>query len=81
MGNTMTWLDMVTAPKDGRRILVADGRTVRMVYWLKASGFPTGWQDVEAEYQSYVRPSHWMPLPNPPVRSARETRSRSHDDE
>ena len=56
----MTWQPIETAPKDGEHILLGI-HLERLVYaqssfWL--SGKWAGWD--------YRKPTHWMPLPNPP---------------
>lgn len=62
------WQPIETAPKDGVSILAfhpspyTGGRIATMIW----DG--TGWR---ADIHSFVklRPTHWMPLPKPPVKS------------
>lgn len=73
------WQPMETAPKDGRYVLLSDGRTLCDVgIWMPKreaqvsalSGFvermaiPEGWFNGP---RCRVKPTHWMPLPAPPA--------------
>ena len=63
------WKPIKTAPKD-ERLLVWSGQKMYCAHWAKS--IETGdeaW--IVAEWgdegdQALVRPSHWMPLPEPP---------------
>ena len=63
------WKPIETAPKD-KRLLVWSGQEMYCAHW--AQNWQTGdeawivaaWGD-EGD-QALVRPSHWMPLPEPP---------------
>lgn len=75
------WQPIETAPKDGTLVLLLDGRMVVAGCWNAA--FNDGWcfwdgygvssDDDEAnvvELNSWIPgfgPSHWMPLPSPPI--------------
>ena len=77
----MDWQPIETAPKDGEPILVAGGVTMfdaetfetwRTLYGVQmAYGFYgdawLGGCGSEAGSQHWLRPTHWMPLPPPPV--------------
>lgn len=61
------WQPISTAPKDGTRILIFEAEdgapgTVRVSYW-RDDTIPTGWSGSER------KPSHWLPLPNPPEKA------------
>lgn len=62
----MSWLPIETAPKDGT-LFVAYERgwcpwtnDTDVVYWNN------GWWD-STDRETSMRPTHWMPLPTPPV--------------
>jgi hypothetical protein len=74
----MNWQKIETAPKDGTAILLycGDGRDrVSTAYWSKNSGYGNGPPDWQlcmpggyAETDDLpVKPTHWMPLPPPPI--------------
>lgn len=61
------WQPIKTAPKDETRVLGWDGKYQFVMYWRGADHQPhqdkPGWHE-----QIYRRdPSHWQPLPAPPV--------------
>ena len=58
------WLPIVTAPKDGHDILVAneDGGRRLVARWDDRTG---AWLAVD---QRPITPTHWQELPDPPVR-------------
>ena len=70
----MKWQPIETAPKDGRRFLAYEKSDENCVYecwwepdylhdeWGCAVG---GWDD---DWDLQRDPSHWMPLPAPPVK-------------
>lgn len=68
----MEWQPIETAPKDGRDVLLCrlddDGS-----YWMEtATWWVRAWAVVGAIREPYViefEPTHWMPLPPPPVDS------------
>ena len=60
------WQPIETAPKDGRLILAATPRATDfsgffVVYW---SGPDENWL---YSVGRWIKPTHWMPLPAPPV--------------
>jgi hypothetical protein len=61
----MEWKPIETAPKDGTPVLGYHTGKMTTVYW----GLWNEWQLVEpgayAEEDDW-RPTHWMPLPEPP---------------
>ena len=65
----MAWQPIETAPKDGTWILlteVLEGQMITghpfILYWDDR----WGWGDIYGKRD--VNPTHWMPLPDPPVR-------------
>lgn len=80
-GVVSEWQPIETAPKDGTRILATNGSRVFIAYWIEnASVNPTEgpeephWIEFECEDYWYsvhlfgsAAPTHWMPLPAPPV--------------
>ena len=71
----MTWQPIDTAPKDGTRVLLWDGRCVTCGGFdaLLDENFPgKEWQGMARYWgsSSYfilsIRPTHWMQMPEPP---------------
>lgn len=64
------WQPIETAPKDGIDIIVSDsGELVSVAFWDKDEG---KWLDSMNHngYDHATRnPTHWMPLPEPPMRA------------
>lgn len=63
------WQPIETAPKDGTRLIGFVDGLVRFIYHGKTSHVPIyGWNlgDQGAEDCELCKPSHWMPLPEPP---------------
>lgn len=58
----MTWRPIATAPRDGSDVLLWAGRDCHVGYWSIV-----GWADVWAGECPWIDPSHWMPLPQPPM--------------
>jgi hypothetical protein len=64
-GQMTQWSSIASAPKDGTVILVwdADNEDIFIVsYYQEAGTWP--WRDNQ---YSARRPTHWMPMPTPPV--------------
>jgi hypothetical protein len=73
------WLDIKTAPKDGTAVDLWDGygRETNVFWdgehWTKRLRFvpdrnrPAGSRLTGVWRVKHVNPSHWMPLPEPPV--------------
>lgn len=65
----MEWKPIETAPKDGMHILAwADGLPVISEYsdgqwWTDDDRY----NDLERNYPCRFNPTHWMPLPAPPL--------------
>jgi hypothetical protein len=65
------WQDISTAPKDGSELLVFDGQSIQVAKWFvvddpqsQGSGFwENSWDGAG------MSPTHWMPLPPPPVKA------------
>lgn len=69
--------DMTEAPRDGTRILVcAQNATEPCIADFRVYELLGGEHDRAEGFWAtdigWVYPSHWMPLPNPPVMTARE---------
>jgi len=69
----MEWQPIETAPKDGTEIWAYNGEQVRM-HWItwEHEGESGGMWQYADEILSDVapdcwQPTHWMPLPEPPV--------------
>ena len=69
----MEWQPIDTAPRDGTRILLAwAGSEVTEGYWMGDSSRNywgvVGWFSIDEDVLTSrpSRPSHWMPLPQPP---------------
>jgi hypothetical protein len=58
------WQPIETAPKDGKRILVFCSHSNMTIEtcWLENSGFGWWWNTHHLN-----PPTHWMPLPKPPI--------------
>jgi len=58
------WQLIVSAPKNGRILVVSRWGTVELVRWI---GEPHNiWR---ADSGSHATPTHWMPLPEPPKKA------------
>ena len=60
------WQPIETAPKDGTRFLAYEPRHEYRYYecwWEDDFRDWSGWQD---DFDSEPKPTHWMPLPEPP---------------
>jgi Protein of unknown function (DUF551) len=57
------WRPIESAPKDGTRVMLADMRSVVTGLWNpQVPGWECDWR--VGNYGD--RPTHWMPLPDPP---------------
>lgn len=77
----MSWQPIKTAPKDGTSIIVygkfageiagiIDGKHVGIASWQGGRGDYAGftWRAENTDaYAAWWRPTHWMPLPEPPT--------------
>lgn len=69
------WQPIETAPKDGTAFLATDGDDHSIVKWDKRRGWVAmgdGFLAIASQgdtWTSYIEPlpTHWMPLPKPPV--------------
>ena len=62
------WQPIETAPKDGTKIIAFDHHAGVVIVRWRMRWPETGCEWIEAtgeEYENY-RPTHWMPLPEPP---------------
>lgn len=70
-----TWEPIETAPKDGTQILAWDGYDYEVAHYsVKADE----WTVCDDEY--HMHPTHWMPLPDPPVEAVRPDAPRAEGD-
>lgn len=67
----MTWQPIETAPKDGRMVLLYPSRCWcdeddrgEVAYW--DADF-SEWVGIGPIAEDYTGPTHWMPLPDPPL--------------
>ena len=61
----MNWQPIETAPKDSI-ILVGNAVGVHAAYrWETTTGY-NGWTICDLAPQEQFKPTHWMPLPEPP---------------
>jgi hypothetical protein len=70
------WQFIETAPKDGRQLLLWDGRAVTVGrHDPEKAPFGSPWARlVLTDYYSNIfQPTHWMPLPEPPALKAVES--------
>lgn len=60
------WKPIETAPKDGTRLLAYEkGCALYEIWWQRNLGDQwDGWQD---DWDDEPEPTHWMPLPAPPL--------------
>jgi hypothetical protein len=62
------WQPIETAPKDGTVVLIWSPSRGACAAWKKGRGWHT-----EPGVYHVSRPTHWMPLPDPPTGEARDT--------
>ena len=77
------WRDIASAPKDDDVLLYSENEGVRAGYWYDLQTPPPhGWWAVETQGLTggIVQPTHWMPLPDPPVDDP-ETETKNADSE
>jgi Protein of unknown function (DUF551) len=84
LGISVEWMPIDTAPKDGSRFCGFNGKLCFLTYigkyyikWPHEQGGPTFREEWNAEDDSAIfswKPTHWMPLPAPPVINAIETK-------
>jgi hypothetical protein len=72
METSQGWQPIETAPTDGRAVLVANEVGVGEAQYFEGEG---GWWWANTAPTDYVdgqveRPTHWMPLPDPPRSSS-----------
>lgn len=64
------WRPMDSAPKDGTRFLALQGDRHFDCWWKDAGYGEAYWQD---DADSEPDPTHWRPLPAPPVSQLKDT--------
>lgn len=57
----IAWQPIETAPKDGTEILAWDGDDRKILRWALGR-----WDDWDEMPSALGKPTHWMPLPEPP---------------
>ncbi len=68
----MTWQPIETAPKDGTPLLLF-GRVAYSQELAQYVGFWGRWDSAGGEFETWIcsgphwKPTHWMPLPDPPT--------------
>jgi hypothetical protein len=63
------WQPIDSAPKDGTEILGHNDGVYAIVSWQThrtMTGIYGNWADRAGYLESYERPTHWQPLPEPP---------------
>lgn len=78
-GQTVNWLSIETAPRDGTWILLAGGQSaeheesvsgkVVVGFWNSKFMFSEAWSFAHYNddfISEYFEPTHWVPLPEPP---------------
>jgi hypothetical protein len=60
----MNWQPIETAPKDGEILLFGSAYGGALDYWL-GQWCGNHWEDRDG---FYLAPTHWMPLPDEPIR-------------
>lgn len=68
-----SWQDIATAPKDGNYLVLADEGYLTIGVYVDFEGAPpegyhSGWFDGMRE----LHPTHWFPVPPPPVQGGTE---------
>ena len=67
MTNRMEWQPIETAPKDGTPILIWDGEIQYVCAWVQRTPGDWRWFEFDGEFYHSYKPTHWMPLPEPPL--------------
>ena len=62
------WMDIETAPKD-KNVLVLDAGFVSECYFNSESGkwWLANTAEHDFDHEDQIYPTHWMPIPEPPV--------------
>lgn len=60
------WQPIETAPKDGAWVLVIEGQVPDKPQFV-AKWNDYGWVDCDDDVNYTINPTHWMPLPEPPI--------------
>lgn len=63
----MIWQPIETAPKDRTEILLYRDGVVYHGWWGKQSSGRNGWIHERGWFPTASLPTHWMPLPPPPL--------------
>lgn len=73
------WQPIETAPKDGRDVLLSEGRTVWVDEWI-INGPDSCWMMCD-QWEEPATPTHWTPLPAPPESSPAAPSAVAHEDQ
>lgn len=60
------WQPIDTAPHQGMFIYFQKRESGRRCVGLAYRAVGGGWRDSEGNWREPLKPSHWMPLPDPP---------------
>ncbi len=61
------WIPIESAPKDGTRVLLFAGKWILGTSSVPyIGGWSEKWQCFKNELMNDCKPTHWMPLPEPP---------------
>ena len=63
----MKWRPIESAPTDGRAVLVAEGAAAGEAKFHEGHGWWWAGNDPTDAWGRQVYPTHWMPLPEPPM--------------
>lgn len=63
----MEWRAIETAPKDWTTLILFNGEDVFAGYYSCEDGGYDCWMEDQGMGSCQVWPTHWMPLPSPPV--------------
>lgn len=62
----MKWETIDSAPRDETEVIVSGFEEDQKTRWVTVACFRNGrWED--EYFQPFLPPTHWMPLPDPPV--------------
>lgn len=65
----MEWQPIETAPRDDV-IVLTDGGQLWQGFWAKGYGWITGFDAGQIHVRISLYPTHWMPLPESPLKAA-----------
>jgi hypothetical protein len=74
------WLPIETAPKDETDIIVAEGGLVSVAFFDTDEGKWLDSMNHDGYEHARRRPTHWMPLPDPPTATIPVYKATSDDE-